>query len=67
MDFDLTEEQMAIKKTVKEFCEKEFTPELALELDEKEEYPMALYKKAAKLGFTSMRFPEVYGGQGYGE
>ncbi|MCK5593572.1 acyl-CoA dehydrogenase family protein, partial [Candidatus Bathyarchaeota archaeon] len=61
-----TEEQMAIKKTVKEFCEKEFTPELALELDEKEEYPMALYKKAAKLGFTSMRFPEVYGGQGYG-
>ena len=66
MDFELTEEQMAIKKTVKEFCEKEFTPELALELDEKEEYPMALYKKAAKLGFTSMRFPEVYGGQGYG-
>ncbi len=66
MDFELTEEQMAIKKAVKEFCEKEFTPELALELDEKEEYPMALYKKAAKLGFTSMRFPEKYGGQGYG-
>lgn len=66
MDFELTEEQMAIKKAVKEFCEKEFTPELALELDEKEEYPMALYKKAAKLGFTSMRFPEEYGGQGYG-
>ena len=66
MDFELTEEQMAIKKAVKEFCEKEFTPELALEFDAKEEYPMALYKKAAKLGFTSMRFPEEYGGQGYG-
>lgn len=66
MDFELTEEQMAIKKAVKEFCEKEFTPELALEFDAKEEYPMTLYKKAAKLGFTSMRFPEEYGGQGYG-
>jgi alkylation response protein AidB-like acyl-CoA dehydrogenase len=66
MDFELTEEQVAIKKAVKEFCEKEFTPELALEFDAKEEYPMALYKKAAKLGFTSMRFPEEYGGQGYG-
>lgn len=66
MDFELTREQVAIKKAVEEFCEKEFTPELALEFDEKEEYPMALYKKAAKLGFTSMRFPEEYGGQGYG-
>jgi alkylation response protein AidB-like acyl-CoA dehydrogenase len=64
--FELNEEQKEIKKAVREFCEKEFTPELALEFDKKEEYPMALYKKAAKLGFTSMRFPEKYGGQGYG-
>jgi len=27
---------------------------------------MELYRKAAKLGFTSMRIPEEYGGQGYG-
>jgi alkylation response protein AidB-like acyl-CoA dehydrogenase len=57
---------MSIKKAVREFCEKEFKPELMLELDRKEEFPMELYKKAAKLGFTSMRFPEEYGGQGYG-
>lgn len=66
MHFELTEEQEEIRKAVREFCEKEFTPELALELDEKEEFPMEIYKKAAKLGFTSMRIPEEYDGQGYG-
>ena len=66
MHFELNEEQKEIKRAIKEFCEKEFTPELALELDEKEEFPMKLYKKAAKLGFTSMRIPQEYDGQGYG-
>ena len=66
MNFDLTPEQIAIKNTVREFCEKEFKPELALELDKKEEFPMELYKKAAKLGFTSTVFPQEFGGQGCG-
>jgi len=66
MDFDLTPEQIAIKNTVREFCEKEFKPELALELDKKEEFPMDLYKKAAKLGFTSTVIPQEFGGQGCG-
>ncbi len=66
MDFELSEEQKDIKKAAKEFCEKELTPELAVEFDKKEEFPTELYRKAAKLGFTSMRFPEEYGGQGYG-
>jgi alkylation response protein AidB-like acyl-CoA dehydrogenase len=66
MDFRLTEEQLEIKKAVREFCEKEFKPELALELDEKEEFPMELYRKAASLGFVGLSFPEEYGGQGYG-
>ncbi|MEM3626867.1 MAG: acyl-CoA dehydrogenase family protein [Candidatus Bathyarchaeia archaeon] len=66
MDFKLNEEQLEIKRAVREFCEKEFTPELALEYDRKEEFPMNLYRKAAQLGFTSMRIPQEYGGQGYG-
>jgi alkylation response protein AidB-like acyl-CoA dehydrogenase len=66
MDFKLNEEQLEIKRAVREFCEKEFTPELALEYDQREEFPMDLYKKAAQLGFTSMRIPQEYGGQGYG-
>jgi len=66
MDFKLTPEQLEIKKAVKEFAEKEFTPELALEFDQKEEFPHDLYKKAAQLGFTSMRIPEQHSGQGLG-
>jgi len=66
MEFKLNAEQEEIKKAVREFCNKEFTPELALEYDQKEEFPAALYKKAAQLGFTSMRIPQDYGGQGYG-
>jgi len=66
MEFKLNEEQKEIRRAVREFCEKEFTPELALEYDQKEDFPMTLYKKAAQLGFTSMRIPAEYGGQGYG-
>jgi alkylation response protein AidB-like acyl-CoA dehydrogenase len=66
MNFELNEEQEDIRRAAREFCEKELTPELALEFDQKEEFPITLYKKAAKLGFTGMRFPEEYGGQGYG-
>jgi alkylation response protein AidB-like acyl-CoA dehydrogenase len=66
MDFKLNNEQQEIKRAVREFAEKEFTPELALEYDQKEEFPMPLYKKAAQLGITSMRIPQEYGGQGYG-
>ena len=66
MEFKLNAEQEEIKKAVREFCNKEFTPELALEYDQKEEFPAAIYKKAAQLGFTSMRILQEYGGQGYG-
>ncbi len=66
MDFKLNDEQQEIKRAVREFAEKEFTPELALEYDQKEEFPMSLYKKAAQLGITSMRIPQEYCGQGYG-
>jgi len=66
MKFELEEQQIQIRNAVREFAEKEFNQEMALELDQKEEYPLDLYKKAAQLGFTSMSFPEEYGGQGYG-
>ena len=66
MEFKLNTEQQEIKRAAREFAEKEFTPELALEYDQKEEYPHSLYKKASQLGFTSMRIPQEYGGQGYG-
>ena len=34
MEFKLNDEQKEIVKAIREFCAKEFTPELALEYDE---------------------------------
>lgn len=67
MDYDFTEEQKDIKKAAREFAEKEFTPELGREYDEKAEFPWELYKKAAQLGFIGVSVPEEYGGQGLGQ
>ncbi|MCZ2808941.1 MAG: acyl-CoA dehydrogenase family protein [Candidatus Bathyarchaeota archaeon] len=66
MDFGLTEKQLNLKNSVRKFCEKEFNPDYALELDKKEEFPMKLYQKAAKQGFPSLFIPEKYGGGGQG-
>lgn len=66
MDFELTKEQRDIQLAAREFAQKEFTPELARECDEKEEFPRELFKKAADLGFIGCHFPEEYGGGSYG-
>jgi len=66
MDFGLTEKQLNLKTSVRTFCEKEFNPDYALKLDRKEEFPMELYRKAAKQGFQSLFIPEKYGGGGQG-
>ena len=66
MDFRLTEQQLELKDSVRAFCEKEFNPDFALELDRKETFPMGLYRKAAKQRFSSLFIPEKYGGGGKG-
>lgn len=66
MDFDLTYPQQKLKYSVRTFCEKEFDPDYALELDRKQLFPMKLYGKAAKRGFSSLFISEKYGGKGEG-
>ncbi len=66
MDFGLTEKQRNLKDSVRAFCEKEFDPDYALELDRKEGFPMQLYRKAANQRFSSLFIPEKYGGGGQG-
>ncbi len=66
MDFELTGEQKAIQKAAREFAGKEFDRELALELERKHEFPKALYRKAAKLGFVAPYVEEELGGEGLG-
>jgi alkylation response protein AidB-like acyl-CoA dehydrogenase len=50
---------------VREFAETEVAP-VALEHDEKQEFPHEIVKKAAELGYYGVIFPEEYGGAGLG-
>jgi len=63
MDFRLSEEQELIRKTVRDFAEKEIKPK-ASELDEKEEFSLELTKRMGDMGLMGMNIPEHYGGQG---
>ncbi len=65
MNIFLTEEQVAIQNAARKFAENEF-PKYAEELDEKEEYPFDLWKKACELGFIGSWIKEEYGGPGLG-
>jgi len=62
LDFDLSEEHTMIKRAAREFAEKEIMP-YGREYDQKRQYPMKIFKKAAKLGFIAPSIPEEYGGQ----
>ncbi len=66
MDFELTEEQRDIQKAAREFMEGEYDKEKILRWEKEHAFPFEIWKKAAKLGFIGIHFPEDYGGQGYG-
>lgn len=63
MNFELTEEQEMIRKTVRDFAATEVAPKAA-EMDEKEEYDWGLWDKMAEIGLTGIPYPEEYGGAG---
>jgi len=66
MDFELSAEQKDIQKAATEFAQGEFDPDLALELDESGTFPESIWKKASRLGFIGLHYPEEFGGQGLG-
>jgi len=63
MDFELTMEQEILRKSVREFAEKEIKP-VARDLDEREEFSSETMKAMAELGLFGMFVSEEYGGQG---
>jgi butyryl-CoA dehydrogenase len=63
VDLALTEEQLLLQRTVREFAESEVKP-LAKELDETGHFPRETFRKAAELGLTGVAVPEQYGGAG---
>lgn len=66
MDFELTQEQKDIQKAAREFIQGEYDKEKILQWEQSHTFPMEVWKKACKLGFIGIHFPEEYGGQGYG-
>lgn len=66
MDFEFTKEQQMMRNSIREFMRKECPREYIRELEEKEEFPVELYKKMGKLGWFGLPFPEEYGGSGCG-
>ena len=65
MDFELNEEQLQIKYSVREFAESEIKPNV-MEWDETQHFPEELRPKLAELGLLGVLFPEEYGGAGMG-
>ena len=63
MNFDLTDEQKAIRQTVREFATEQVAPR-AEEMDREERFPYDLVKQMADLGLMGLPFPEKYGGAG---
>ena len=59
----LTEEQIAVRDTFARFTDAEIIP-AAEAIDEAHEYPKAMVKRLADLGFVGMRYPEEAGGSG---
>ncbi len=65
MDFQLNEEQLQLKKSVREFAEREIAPNV-MRWDEAGEFPLETIKHLGQLGLLGTIFPPEYGGAGMG-
>ena len=63
MNFELTEEQMAVRDAAREFAQTELLPGV-IERDEKQQFPAEQVKKMGELGFMGMMVDPQYGGGG---
>jgi alkylation response protein AidB-like acyl-CoA dehydrogenase len=61
MDFRPTEEQLLLRRTVRDFAETEIRPHVR-EWDEAQHFPRELMTKLAALGLLGIQYPEEYGG-----
>ncbi|MBE0479697.1 MAG: acyl-CoA/acyl-ACP dehydrogenase [Dehalococcoidia bacterium] len=65
MDYALTEQQEMLRKTSRDFLEKECPKALVREAEDDEKgYSPDLWKKMAGLGWMGLVFPEEFGGSG---
>ncbi|MCZ6900911.1 MAG: acyl-CoA dehydrogenase family protein, partial [Bacteroidetes bacterium] len=65
MDFEINENQTMITQMIRDLGEREIIPHMN-EWDEKQEFPINLFKKLGELGLMGVLVPHEYGGSGFG-
>lgn len=65
MEFEHNENQSMIVQTVRDFGAKHIKPHV-MDWDEKQEFPIPLFKELGKLGLMGVLVPEKYSGAGFG-
>jgi hypothetical protein len=65
LDFQFTDEQQDLRRSVREFAEKEIAPHV-MEWDERSTFPFETVKELGRLGLMGTVFPTEYGGAGMG-
>ena len=65
MDFELSEEQQLLQKTVREFAETEIGPHVR-QWDEAQAFPREVFAKLGELGLMGVCWPAEYGGAALG-
>jgi alkylation response protein AidB-like acyl-CoA dehydrogenase len=65
LDFQLNDEQLQLRKSVREFAEREIRPHV-MEWDEASRFPLETVKEVGRLGLMGAIFPPEYGGAGMG-
>lgn len=63
MDFELTDEVKMLRQTARQFAETEIKPQV-MKLDEAQEFPSAIVRKLAELGFLGATIPTDLEGAG---
>ena len=63
MNYDLTQEQQMIKRTIKEFADEVVAPG-AIERDRTKTFPKEIFQQLADMGMMGLPFAEEYGGAG---
>jgi alkylation response protein AidB-like acyl-CoA dehydrogenase len=63
MDFEPSGEQALLRKTVRDFAERELAPH-SREWDERQGFPREVFAKLGGVGLTGACWPEEYGGSG---
>lgn len=63
MNFDLSDDQELLRKTVRDFAERELAPH-SRKWDEQQEFPRSIFEKLGELGLMGVVWPTEYGGAG---